>query len=121
MPNVMPDIGDAPQEQQPASQRGSPALAISTGAVDGTDFASLYAPYVSVSQPDGAGSTKGTLSSAGVAVLVVDDHDDMVEALVMLIKQYGCDLRAATSATQALEMLKTFKATLVLLDQHAGC
>ena len=49
------------------------------------------------------------------------DLDDMVEALVMLLKQYGCDVRAATSATQALEMLKTFKATLVLLDQHAGC
>jgi CheY-like chemotaxis protein len=116
MPKVMLDIGEAPQGQQPSSQRGSPALATSGDAVDGNVAASLYAPHVSVSQPDGTGSIEGDLYSAGVAVLVVDDHDDMVEALVMLLKQYGCDVRAAKSATQALEVLRTFKATLVLLD-----
>lgn len=115
MPNVMLNIREAPQSQQPASL-ASPALATSGGAVAGRVAASLDVPYVNVSQPDAAGSINLATVGAGVAVLVVDDHDDMVEALVMLLKQYGCDVRAAKSATQALEALRRFKATLVLLD-----
>lgn len=115
MPNVMPDIPEISQAQQAAGQRRSP-YAAPTDAVDRKVAGSLYAPHVTVSQPDGASSIAGALASAGVAVLVVDDHDDMVEALVMLLNQYGCDVRAAKSAVQALEVVRTFKATLVLLD-----
>lgn len=115
MPNVMPDIPEISQAQQAAGQRRSPYVA-PTDAVDGKVAGSLYAPHVTVSQPDGAISIAGALASAGVAVLVVDDHDDMVEALVMLLNQYDCDVRAAKSAVQALEVLRTYKATLVLLD-----
>lgn len=116
MSNVMLAIRETAHEQEPASQHGSAAMVRPTDAVGRKAASSLYAPYVRLSQPDGAGSIESAPSSAGVAVLVVDDHDDMVEALVMLLKQYGCDVRAAKSATQALEVLRTFKATLVLLD-----
>lgn len=55
-------------------------------------------------------------SLAGVAVLIIDDSEDTAEALGLLLQQYGCDVRVALNGHQGLEMLKSFRAALVLLD-----
>lgn len=41
----------------------------------------------------------------GVAVLLVDDNEDAAEAMSLLLKLYGCDVRIATSAVAAGSML----------------
>lgn len=53
---------------------------------------------------------------AGISVLVVDDNCDVAEAMTLLLRQHGCDVRMAHSAQECFEALKSFKPALVLLD-----
>ena len=45
------------------------------------------------------------LDISGLRVLVVDDEPNILEGLRALLQEWGCDIRAAESETQAIEML----------------
>jgi two-component system OmpR family response regulator len=49
-------------------------------------------------------------------VLVVDDEPNIVELLHTALRFVGYDVRAATTATQALELAESFRPDLVVLD-----
>lgn len=54
----------------------------------------------------------------GVRVLVVDDMPDVCLTLGMHLEYDGYDVRSATSAAQAIELVGRFKPHCVLLDVH---
>lgn len=49
-------------------------------------------------------------------ILVVEDNIDGAASLVQLLEIYGHEAKAAHTAQQALELIKTFHADIVLLD-----
>lgn len=52
----------------------------------------------------------------GAPILIVDDNPDNLKLLRFLLIKHGYDIRAAASAEAALEVLKTFRPLLILLD-----
>ncbi|QJR10089.1 Sensor histidine kinase RcsC [Usitatibacter rugosus] len=52
----------------------------------------------------------------GKRVLVVDDNRDAGDSLAMILRMLGCDVRVAGEGPEALEVLKSFAAEVVLLD-----
>ena len=67
--------------------------------------------------PDDA-PAKSTHSSDldGVGVLVVDDDVEFLEMAAVMLRQAGADVRTASSAYAASEVVKTWKPTVVLTD-----
>ena len=55
---------------------------------------------------------------AAKMILVVDDHHPSSRALVVLLKMEGFEAAAVECATNALEMMKRRKPSLVILDCH---
>jgi signal transduction histidine kinase len=53
---------------------------------------------------------------AGVRVLVVDDEPDSRDLLVVALSQYGAEVRAASSAAEALSTLDTWPAQVLVSD-----
>ena len=53
---------------------------------------------------------------AGERVLVVDDHPQNLKLARLLLKDEGYDLRCAVDAEEALLLLESFEAQLVLTD-----
>jgi PAS domain S-box-containing protein len=53
---------------------------------------------------------------AQLRVLVVDDNEDAAETLAMTLELHGCDVKTASTATRALEMLHDFAPAVALLD-----
>jgi CheY-like chemotaxis protein len=53
---------------------------------------------------------------AGTSVLLVDDDADNSELLALYVEAQGADVRTAESARAALELLKTWKPDVMLLD-----
>ncbi|KQV85572.1 hypothetical protein ASC87_07775 [Rhizobacter sp. Root1221] len=51
-------------------------------------------------------------------VLVVDDHADAADSLVLLLEQLGCETSVAYTALEAVRQATTFLPALVLLDLH---
>ncbi|MCD2518114.1 ATP-binding protein [Massilia sp. G4R7] len=49
-------------------------------------------------------------------ILVVDDNADAAEMLLMALELFGCEVRAAHSAQQALAMIEDFAPEVALLD-----
>jgi len=52
----------------------------------------------------------------GCRVLVVDDNLDNVESISMLLRVLGHEVETATDGLQALEVTRTFRPDVVLLD-----
>lgn len=52
----------------------------------------------------------------GVRVLVVDDQQDTIEVLTAVLGQCGAEVRSATSAAEALDMLKEWKPDVLVSD-----
>ncbi len=52
----------------------------------------------------------------GMRILVVDDEEDTLELLVFSLEQYGAQVRAVVSATEALEVLVQWQPDLLLSD-----
>ena len=70
----------------------------------GTRISVLLAPAAATaSQPPEQDDIP--LDISGLRVLVVDDEPNILEGLSALLKQWGCDIRAAESETRALEVL----------------
>jgi two-component system cell cycle response regulator DivK len=53
---------------------------------------------------------------AGEPVLIVDDNAVNLELLRVVLELEGYDIRAATSAEEALSMLKDFRPRVILVD-----
>jgi len=49
-------------------------------------------------------------------VLIVDDEDDIRETLGELVAHVGCTARGAANGAEALELLKTLRPCLIILD-----
>ncbi|MBW4564662.1 MAG: PAS domain S-box protein [Mojavia pulchra JT2-VF2] len=60
--------------------------------------------------------TEKLLDLSGVQVLVVDDEVDTREMLTFIIEQYGAEVKATSSATEALEILKQFHPDVLVSD-----
>jgi PAS domain S-box-containing protein len=52
----------------------------------------------------------------GMRILVVDDEEDTLKLLVFSLEQYGAQVRAVVSATEALEVLVQWQPDLLLSD-----
>lgn len=53
---------------------------------------------------------------AGERVLVVDDNEDTAELLAEVLVRRGCEVQSAHDGETALELAKSFRPRLVLLD-----
>ncbi|VXB46155.1 ATP-binding protein [Massilia sp. 9I] len=53
---------------------------------------------------------------APARILVVDDNADAAEMLLMALQLFGCEVRAAHSASAALDMVQEFAPEVALLD-----
>jgi CheY-like chemotaxis protein len=49
-------------------------------------------------------------------ILVVDDSDEVAEAVVLLLEQHGYQVSSASNAAEALELLRKQRPQLVLVD-----
>ncbi|NQT32435.1 MAG: response regulator [Candidatus Omnitrophica bacterium] len=49
-------------------------------------------------------------------ILVIDDEAEICDALKMFLTQKGYDVMATTSATEGIELVKTEKPKVILLD-----
>jgi len=79
----------------------------------GTEPVAARASASAVSSDDaGAGASE----LAGARVLVVDDNEDTAELLAEILVQRGCEVRTAADGETALELAKSFRPRLVLLD-----
>jgi CheY-like chemotaxis protein len=52
----------------------------------------------------------------GFEILVVEDHAEVAEALVLLLEEQGYDVRAASNGAEAIEMLRTHRPRVVFVD-----
>ncbi len=57
-----------------------------------------------------------TLDLHGIHILVVDDEEDTRELLVFIMEQYGAQVTAASSATQAWELLQQMQPDFLVCD-----
>ena len=58
----------------------------------------------------------GDLKLRGLRVLIVDDEADARELLEVILLQFGAEIKVATSARQALEMLEDWKPDAMVSD-----
>ena len=71
----------------------------------GTRMSILLAPAAGSSASRIAEPADIPLDISGLRVLVVDDEPNILEGLRALLEEWGCDIRAAESESQAIEML----------------
>ena len=72
------------------------------------------APHDLAVGPEAAPALRSTLR--GVRVLVVDDDPDSLEMSAMVLREAGADVRAASSAFRAYEVMRAWQPTVVLTD-----
>ena len=84
----------------------------------GTRISVLLAPASATSALQLPEQADTPLDISGLRVLVVDDEPNILEGLRTLLEQWGCDIRAAESEAQALDMLSSWDSPpdLVLSD-----
>ena len=95
---------------------GGSVTASSGGPGQGSEFAVWLPclPAPSGQAPEQAAAPPALLRRA--KVLVVDDNIDAAEALAMVVRSWGYEVRVAHSAEGALELQQDFAAGAVLLD-----
>jgi PAS domain S-box-containing protein len=133
--SALATVFDMFSQLEPALERSKGGLGIGLALVRG--IAELHGGSVHVDSPGpGLGSTftirlplaAGTVGapapapvSTGTAparlrVLVVDDNEDAAETLAMTLELHGCDVKTASTAARALDMLPGFAPAVALLD-----
>ena len=68
----------------------------------------------SSAQPTQAPESAGSLHA--LRVLIVDDNHDAADSMAMLVEFAGAKTRTAYSATEAIELIPTFRPRVILLD-----
>lgn len=94
---------------------GGTITADSAGAGLGCKFTvRIPAPELRAQSPSSSGTAAPLLGRP--RILVVDDNRDAADSTALLIANLGADVRAVYDGLAALDLLQTFKPTLVLLD-----
>ncbi|HEX4233399.1 MAG TPA: PAS domain S-box protein [Caldimonas sp.] len=93
---------------------GGSVVASSAGTGQGTKF-TITIPLATTDAAARAAVDSGP-SAKSARILVVDDNHDVAESLVELLQASGCDVHAAYSGRQALDIAAATPLTAVLLD-----
>ncbi|MEJ8810638.1 ATP-binding protein [Variovorax ureilyticus] len=100
-------------------QHGGTIRADSAGPGQGSCF-TIRLPALRVNEPMPSRPLDGAASLAAAArprrILVVDDNADAAESLAGMLVSEGHEVRTASSAVQALEVLRNFDAEAALID-----
>ncbi len=95
---------------------GGTVRASSDGAGRGATFI-VRLPAVAAATPmAGDGTETEQLREGNGRVLIVDDNADAAQALELLLRNAGYDVRTAADADRALEIITTFTPHLAVLD-----
>jgi len=95
---------------------GGQLEAHSAGAGLGSTFTIRLPVLSSVSAKPGQTLPNASPAAASCRVLVVDDDPAVADSMVMLLEVVGHDVRAAASGEAALELARSFRPQVVLLD-----
>ncbi len=103
--------------RQLVDAHGGSVIANSPGEAMGATFTvQLPMPEVKLDDNRPKIVSQTELNLAGIRVLSVDDSADTQEFLTTLLEQYGANVSTASSATEALRMLKTKKPDILISD-----
>ncbi|WP_213293373.1 hybrid sensor histidine kinase/response regulator [Paraburkholderia sacchari] len=105
-------IGLAVVKHLVTAHNGTVTIA-SAGEGKGTEV-TVQLPIVCESTGEKTTAATGTMAPA--RILVVDDHPDAAEALGMLLKLEGHEVRQAQSGIEALSIVESFTPDLALID-----
>jgi two-component system, chemotaxis family, CheB/CheR fusion protein len=103
---------------------GGTIRAASDGVGKGATFTAVF-PIIAVTEDEGdvkTGSTKGSLDEdshlplKGVRVLVVDDEPDARELLTIALAYGGAEVKASTTAREALDVLDQWNPDVLVSD-----
>ncbi|MFN6487054.1 MULTISPECIES: PAS domain S-box protein [unclassified Nostoc] len=96
---------------------GGTVHADSKGEDQGATFTVKFPLITTVLQPNQDKSLpKISLNLRGVRVLTVEDEEDTRELLVFIIQQYGAEVTATASASEALKILKQSPPDILVCD-----
>jgi CheY-like chemotaxis protein len=96
---------------------GGNVTASSAGVDQGATFTvTLPLMNVASSESEDLGLPRDEPNLEGIRVLVVDDEQDTLELIVFILEQYGASVQAATSATEALNILVNVQPDVLLSD-----
>lgn len=95
---------------------GGQIEALSAGAGQGSTFTIRMPVLFGVSAKPGQNVQNASPAAAYCRVLVVDDDPAVAESMVMLLEVVGHDVRSAASGDAALELARSFRPQVVLLD-----
>src|SRR5262245_10848353 len=59
---------------------------------------------------------KGNAPSVQRRILVADDNEDSVASMALMLKILGHDVRTAADGLEAIDVAKSFRPSLILLD-----
>jgi PAS domain S-box-containing protein len=93
---------------------GGTVCAHSAGAGEGSEFVVRLPLAAAVLQPQ-AGQSADALAT-DLRVMVVDDNEDAAQTLAMVLELFGCKVRVAHTAAEALEVAAGFAPQVALLD-----
>jgi PAS domain S-box-containing protein len=98
---------------------GGTATVHSDGPGKGSEFSIRLPPAATSSgatRPNASHSDTRDAASPTARVLLVDDHNDVVEGLSRLLSVLGYDVRAAQDPSDALEVAEAFRPQIAILD-----
>ncbi|HEY8062723.1 MAG TPA: ATP-binding protein, partial [Gemmatimonadales bacterium] len=87
----------------------------SRGVEQGSEF-TVRLPLVDADQPRQESVTRATPVAAARRVLVVDDNHDAADSLALVLGTMGAEARSAYNGPSALELVRSWSPTTVLLD-----
>jgi signal transduction histidine kinase len=93
---------------------GGSIFAASAGAGQGTEFTVRIPVILPPVEP--AATPVRTSRLDGQRVLIVDDNVDSADSMALFVTQLGAEVRVSYDGTSALEHLREFDASLILLD-----
>ena len=93
---------------------GGSILAASAGTGQGTRF-TIRIPAI-LPPVESAAAPARVSRLDGQRVLIVDDNVDSADSMALFVTQLGADVRVSYDGTSALEHLREFDASLILLD-----
>jgi PAS domain S-box-containing protein len=96
---------------------GGTVYAASLGEGQGASFTVLLPLMINTPEiKPNATPTANTLDLSGIRVLIVDDEPDTRELLEFIMQQYGAEVTAASSASQAWGLLQQMQPDILVCD-----
>ena len=88
----------------------------SEGLGYGSEFIVRLPLAEALPQPDRSVQADRPVNLSALRILVVDDIPDVAVSLALLLRQLGAEVRTEHSGPAALEVLESFRPSIVLLD-----